>query len=58
MLLWYKQNRSSKRQAPVQVTLGNTAIEGFVTGFTEDVVDPSLNLVQWGVNLASLPFDS
>lgn len=57
MLLWYKRNKASKRAGPVRLTIGKTAIEGFVTDFTEDVVDPSLKLVQWGVNLAALPED-
>jgi hypothetical protein len=55
--LWYKTNRVSKRKEPVRVTIGQAVIEGFVTGFTEDVVDPSLSLVQWGVNLSALPDD-
>mgnify|MGYP005847506743 CR=1 FL=1 len=55
---WYKRNRASKRKEPVLVTIGNaTPIEGFVTGFTEDVVDPTTNLVQWGVNIVTLPED-
>lgn len=55
---WYKQNRVSKRREPVKVTIGNaTPVEGFVTGFTEDVVDPATNLVQWGVNIVTLPED-
>lgn len=57
MMLWYKRHRASKRPKPCQVTIGTTVIEGFVTAFTEDVVDPSLKLVQWGVTLASLPED-
>lgn len=57
MMLWYKTNRASKNPTPVRVTIGKTVIEGFVTSFTEDVVDPSIRLVQWGVNLASLPED-
>jgi hypothetical protein len=57
MMLWYKQNRASKKADPVRVTIGKTVIEGFVTNFTEDVVDPSLKLVQWGVTMASLPED-
>lgn len=57
MMTWYKKNRASKKADPVRVTIGKTTIEGFVTSFTEDVVDPSLRLVQWGVNLASLPED-
>jgi hypothetical protein len=58
MLLWYRQNRASRRPNPVRVTVGRTNIEGFVVNFTEDVVDPSLNLVQWGVDLAALPEDA
>lgn len=58
MLMWYKQHRASKRASPVRVTMGQTVIEGFVTRFTEDVVDPSIKLVQWGVDLASLPEDA
>lgn len=54
---WYKQNRASRRKAPVRVSVGSQVIEGFVTGFTEDVVDPSLSLVQWGVNMSALPDD-
>lgn len=52
---WYKQNRASKRREPVKVTIGSAVIDGFVTGFTEDVVDPSLSIVQWGVNMQALP---
>lgn len=58
MLLWYKSNRASKKADPCRVTVGQTVIEGFVTGFTEDVVDPALRIVQWGVTMASLPEDS
>lgn len=57
MLLWYKENRASKKADPVRVTIGKTVIEGFVTSFTEDVVDPSLKMVQWSVQMASLPED-
>jgi len=57
MLLWYKKHRASKRMSTCRVTIGKTVIEGFVTSFTEDVIDPSLKMVQWGVNLASLPED-
>lgn len=57
MLFWYKKHRASKRAEPVRVTVGKTVIEGFVTSFTEDVVDPSLRMVQWGVNISSLPED-
>lgn len=57
MLNWYRTNRASRRQLPTRVMIGNYVIEGFVTGFTEDVVDPSISLVQWGVNMMALPDD-
>lgn len=58
MLLWYKSNRASVRSNPLRVVVGRQVIEGFVTSFTEDVVDPSLNLVQWGVSMSTLPEDN
>jgi hypothetical protein len=57
MLAWYKRNRASKRADPCRITVGKTLLEGFVTNFTEDIVDPSLRMVQWGVSMASLPED-
>lgn len=57
MLAWYKEHRVSRRRQPVRVMVGNTPIEGFVTGFQEDVVDPMTNLIQWAVTLRSLPDD-
>lgn len=57
MLMWYKKNRASRRKQPVRITIGRIPIDGFVTAFTEDVVDPSLNLVQWGVTIQALPDD-
>lgn len=55
MFNWYRKHKASKRRQPVRVMIGNTPIEGFVTAFSEDVVDPSLSLVQWGVQLMTLP---
>jgi hypothetical protein len=55
MMEWYKSNRTSKNKDPVRVTIGDTTIEGFVTSFDEHVVDVALKLVQWDVNMASLP---
>lgn len=57
MYSWFKDNRASSRQAPVQITIGQTPIEGFVVGFSADVVDPGTGLVQWGVTMATLPED-
>lgn len=54
---WYAVNRASKRRTPVALTIGAGTIEGFVTGYTADVVDPSTSLVQWGVTMATLPED-
>jgi hypothetical protein len=58
MITWYRDHRVSRRKSPLRFTIGSAVIEGFVTGFTEDIVDPSTNLVQWGVELASLPEDN
>jgi hypothetical protein len=52
---WYKTNRASKNPKPLRVTIGTAVIEGFVTTFSEDVVDPTVNLVQWGVSMVCLP---
>ncbi len=57
MMMWYNDNRASKRKKPVRVTIGRTVLEGFVTSSQADVIDPSLNLVQWTVQMASLPQD-
>jgi hypothetical protein len=58
MLDWYRTNRVSSRQTPVQITIGSQLIEGFVTGFTENVIDPSTLLVQWNVTIQSMPDNS
>jgi hypothetical protein len=54
---WYRDNRASRRQEPVLVNVGTEVLEGFVTGFSEDVVDPSLEMVQWNVTMMTLPED-
>ena len=58
MYAWYKANRASKIKDPLRVTIGDEVIEGFVVAFNEDVVDPSIDLVQWNVQLVSLPADN
>lgn len=55
MLTWYKKFRVSRRRSPVRVMVGNTPIDGFVTGFNEEIVDATTNLVQWSVLIRSLP---
>lgn len=55
MLDWYKDNRVSIRGSPVRVMIGNTPIEGFVMSSSVDIVDAETGLVQWGVNMQTLP---
>lgn len=56
ILEWYQNNRLAARRDPVIVTIGsNTVINGFVAGVTGDVVDPSTRLVQYGLQLLTLP---
>lgn len=55
MYKWFKDNRASARQKPARITVGKTPLEGFVTGFNADVVDPASMLVQWGITMATLP---
>jgi len=55
MYKWYKKYRSSKRAEPARLNMGSEIIEGFITGFNEDVIDPSISLVQWSLNMATLP---
>lgn len=55
MLRWYRENRVSTRRAPVQVMIGDTAVDGFLTDFTTAVADPGNLLVQWNATLMSLP---
>lgn len=57
MLMWYKQHKASVRRDPVKIMIGKQTLETFITDFTEDVVDPTTNLVQWGATLALLPED-
>lgn len=58
MYKWYKKNRVSNRRRPVKVSIGEELIEGFVVSFSEDVVDPSIGLVQWNVNMVTLPSET
>lgn len=57
ILKWYRENKASRRQSPVQIMIGNTPVECFITNFNQDVVDPSTNLVQWTIAAATLPED-
>jgi hypothetical protein len=56
-LRWYKRNRASRRKTPIKVAIGRETIQGFATGFTQDIVDTSISMVQWGVQITALPED-
>jgi hypothetical protein len=55
MMEWYKDNRISKKGAPVRVMIGNTPVEGFVVSSNEDTVDAETGMVQWNVSMQTLP---
>lgn len=58
MFDWYRSNKASKRPEPVRVNIGmRDNLDGFVTDFTFDVVDPSTQMVQWNLAIAALPED-
>lgn len=53
---WYHQHKASRRAEPVTVVLGaSERVDGFVTGFSCDVLDPLSSIVQWNLTLASIP---
>jgi len=53
---WYKKNRVAARPNPVTITIGTkTIIDGFVTAFTLDVVDPKTGIMQWNMQMVVLP---
>ena len=55
MLKWWKANRLSKRKEPVQVMVGLTPIQGFVTNFSADTFDHSAKIIQFVLSLKILP---
>lgn len=57
MLRWYNQFRASRRRESVRVMIGDTPIDGFVTGFNTQLVDSTTGLVQWTIHTRSLPDD-
>ena len=52
---WYGENRLAQKKAPITVTIGRTPVEGFVTGFTSDLIDPSTRIMQYTIQLVVLP---
>lgn len=55
---WYRKNKASKRPEPLRVNIGmRDNLDGFLTGFNFDVVDPTTQMVQWNMTIAALPED-
>ncbi len=53
---WYRRNKASRRADPVRINIGmRDNIDGFVTGFSFDTVDPATQMVQWNMTIAALP---
>jgi len=55
IMKWYQENRVAMRREPVQVNIGQTFFLGFVVGLTGDVVDPATRIMQYGLQLVTLP---
>lgn len=55
MLKYYKDNKLSSRKDPVQILIGGTTIKGFITGMTNDVVDPKTWLAKYQLTVAIMP---
>jgi len=55
MLDWYKENRLAARKYPVQVSIGQSAMEVFVTGINGDLVDPATRIMQYQLQTVLLP---
>lgn len=58
MYNWYKTNRASKKPSPLRITIGKSPIEGFLTQYSSDVVDPASGLSTWNAALQTLPDDT
>lgn len=54
MLAWYRSNKLSRRRDPVTVMIGRTPVTGFVAGFTADVFDHKLNVMQFSLALMAV----
>lgn len=55
MLRWYKENKLSSRPEPVRIVVGSVTLTGFVTGMSNDLVDPKTWLVNFAVTIALVP---
>ena len=55
IMAWYQKNRIANRKAPIIITIGSTAIEGFVVGLNGEAADPATRLVQYSLTMMVLP---
>ncbi len=56
IMAWYQNYRVAAMKSPLEVTIGDgLVIEGFLTGITGDVVDPGTRIMQFGLQLATIP---
>lgn len=56
MIRWYGDHRVAVRSDPVVVSIGTrTNFEGFLVGFSGDVINPDTRITQWSANIMVLP---
>jgi hypothetical protein len=55
MLLWYRQNKLTKRFSPLRVVVGETPFDAFLTNFIAGAQDPATGLTEWTTQLTTLP---
>lgn len=55
MYQWYRKNRASTRKRPVEMMIGSQPLEGTVVNFNADIIEAASGLVQWELQLATVP---
>jgi len=55
MLEWYRNTRVAARKFPIQISIGQVAMEVFVVGLNGDLVDPSTRIMQYQLSTVLLP---
>jgi hypothetical protein len=54
-LAWYRKNKTSRRQTPITIAIGNIPIAGFIISYTGQITDTQSGLQQWAMSLYTLP---
>lgn len=52
---WYRDYRVTKKKQPLNFTIGSVPLEAFLVGYNADVIDAASGLMQWQMQLATLP---